>query len=114
MISLELRDTVIQYIDQAINLEQFEDWIVPRLPDFLDSFNSTDADIISAIELGLAEINNENWSEEKFRTYLHETLQEVVVLVQVPFSLEGQTSGSSNTTQELRILSSSFEYQVVR
>jgi hypothetical protein len=113
MISLELRDQIFQYIYEDITLEQLEDWVVPRLPDFLKFYDSTDADIISAIELGLAELNNHNWTEEKFRTYLNEALQELIVMVQ--FTAEPNiltTSGSSNKTSDFNYSNASFEYSM--
>lgn len=113
MISLELSDKIYEYIYTEITLEQLEDWLVTKLPDFLKQFDSTDADIVSAIELGLAEINNQNWTEDKFRAYLKDALQEVSVIFEVPTVQAVQiTSGSSNLTSEVPNRPPSFEYSV--
>jgi hypothetical protein len=58
MISSELKDKVFQVINDELTVEQLEEWLAPRLPTFLASPNSADSDIVSAIELGLAEIND--------------------------------------------------------
>jgi hypothetical protein len=114
MISLELRDKLLQYINAETTLEQLEDWVVPRLPAFLKEPSSTDADIISAIELGLAEISDDIRTEDELRAYLNEALQEVNVLFQVSDGLKIQTtSGSSNQTNNLQYSTASFEYSVV-
>jgi len=113
MISSELRDKLLQYISVETTLEQLEDWVVPRLPAFLKEPNSTDADIISAVELGLVDVSDGIRTEDELRAYLNETLQEVNVLFQVSDGLKIQTkSGSSNQTNNLQY-SASFEYSVV-
>ncbi len=77
MISSELRIMVLQYINSEISFEQLEEWIVPRLPVFLSDPNSVDADIVSAIELGLAEISDGLRNEEEFRELLNDELLKV-------------------------------------
>lgn len=99
MISLNLSEKIHQYLENEIAIDQLEEWIVPRLPDFLENFDSTDADMIAAIELGLAEIGNQNWNEEQFRSYLAKALRQTTVLVleSEPSAAQIETGTSSIT-----------------
>jgi len=115
MVSLEIRNKLIQYIDEEITLEQLEDWLVPNLPKYLKYFDSTDSDIISAVELGLAEINNRNWTEEKLRSYLSDALLELIVLIHFDGVQDNAIiSGSSNKTSGIQFSNASFEYSMTR
>ena len=76
MLSTELRDTIQDFIEAKITLAQLEDWLVPRLPYYLRFPNSTDADVVSAVELGLAEISSRIRSKDEIREYLKQVLQE--------------------------------------
>ncbi len=75
MLSYELKDEILQYLEGRIALEDLEDWLVPRLPSFLTFAPSADAQVAGAVELGLAEINDDLITEEQFREYLAETVR---------------------------------------
>jgi hypothetical protein len=120
MISLELREKILHYINKDITLEDLEDWLIPKLPIYIKSPDSTDSDIISALELGLAELSNGIRSEEELRTYLKECLQHVIVSLTYPSMIENLIAfGSSNQTSNLQALDFSspngiLEYTLTR
>jgi hypothetical protein len=101
MITSELRDTIYRFVDTDINVQQLEEWLVPRLPFFLRFPDSADANIVSGLELGLAEIDAEIISEQELRDRLLDLLQEYNA-IKVTF-FQGNThieSGSSNQTEK--------------
>lgn len=102
MISLELNEKVRDYLDEEISIQELEEWLVPREPIFLSQPDSEDEDIISAIELGLAEIDTEIRTEEEFRNFLSDVLRKYLVIwIAYPASTSKQTkSGSANTITE--------------
>lgn len=101
MISLDLRNKIIEYIDKKITLEQLEDWIVPREANLLRLPDSNDADLIATVELGLAEISNGNWSEEKFRRELGNALLIETIWLQIE---PGQSPQISTSTSDVTVM----------
>ncbi len=78
MLSHELRDKVLQYVNAEITLEELEDWLVPRLPEYLTFQPSTDAEVAGAIELGLAELSDCLITEDDLRRSLAHMLSDKV------------------------------------
>jgi len=76
MISLELRNKVYQFVDGAISATQLEEWMVARLRLFLESVESADADVVAAIELGLAEMSDGIRTEAQLRQFMKQVLRE--------------------------------------
>ncbi len=76
MISLELRDRVRQFAYGEISATQLEEWMVPRLRLLLESVESVDADVVAAIELGLAEMSDGIRTEAQFRDLMKQVLRE--------------------------------------
>ena len=76
MISLELRDRVRQSAYGEISATQLEEWMVPRLRLLLESVESADADVVAAIELGLAEMGDGIRTEAQFRDLMKQLLLE--------------------------------------
>ena len=74
MISSDLYEIVRQYLESSISIQQLEDWIVPRLPDLLSDPDSEDSELVATIELGFAELNNDNIDEDEFKSWLDEEL----------------------------------------
>lgn len=103
MLSLELRNQVINYVNSEITIEQLEDWYVPRLPLYTRIPDSADAKVIAAIELGLAEYNCEIRSEEELRAFLADTIREYDTMLSLfqPEIEHFSTTGSSNQTYDL-------------
>ena len=56
------------YANDIINIEKLEDWYVPKLEELVDSLETRN--IISQVELGLAEISDGLITEEYFKKYL--------------------------------------------
>ena len=54
MLSSDLRDKVLQFVETSITTSQLEEWLVPRLPLFLRTPDTVDANVVAAIELGQA------------------------------------------------------------
>ncbi len=76
MLTLELRDKISRYIENEIQLEELETWIVEREPVLINDPNSVDASLVAAVELCLAEFSDGVKSEEEIRDYLRNALQE--------------------------------------
>ena len=98
MLSLELKDKIYQYIDSSITLEQLEDWIVAGLRNYLRHQETTDAGVVSIVELGLAEIANGIRSEDEFRSSLRSVLQDNVTDMAFYPSDSRTLTGSANET----------------
>ena len=100
MLSYEIREKIIQVIESTITIEQFEDWLVPRLPTFLKSPDRTDSNVIAAVELGLAEMSDGVRTKDEFRSFLRDVLQEqTAMLVFSPSRLsQWNKTGSANQT----------------
>lgn len=81
MISPELMDQIIRYLDNQITYNDLGDWLVPREPWFLRDPISDDADIVGVIELGLAEMGSDIRSEEEFRDFLRRSIEVQTVTV---------------------------------
>lgn len=76
MLSLTLRNTVLQFINDEISIQEFEDYYVPKLSFFLRDPNSDDADLIAAIELSLTDFNSGLIDKDAIRATLLEFIQE--------------------------------------
>lgn len=85
MLSSKLRRKINQFLEAAITIEELEDWYVARLPLLLIDPNSTDSDLVSAIELGLAELNAGIRDENNLRQFLEEALRQAAVLEAISF-----------------------------
>jgi hypothetical protein len=103
MVSFELREQVSNFIQGQINVTQFEDWLIPRLPCFIADINSEDSNLIAAIELGLAEYHDGNRTEDNLHSYLSDTLKEWSTHVQYQITSSIVLS-SSNTKQEISLI----------
>ena len=100
MLSYELREKIFQCVNHDIDIEQLEDWLVPRLPIFLKSLDTTDAQVVDTIELNLAEISDGITTEYEFRKLLEDILQEhsTTQLSYPEDQPQNDTSGSLNPT----------------
>lgn len=67
MLSAELVIKVYSYLRGETTLENFEGWLVPRLPLLLSLPRSLISDLVATIELGLAEMSSGALSEETFQ-----------------------------------------------
>src|SRR3989304_2454081 len=101
MLTQDLRDKIQQYIKSAISLTDLEEWIVPRLPVFIASALCADADVVSAVELGLAEINAGLRTEKQLQEYLAQVLREQHV-TRLFFSAPIRINESGTTNETLR------------
>lgn len=108
MLSYELQETVLRYINNEIDIEQLKDWLVPRLPIFLSSLDTPDANVADAIELGLAEMRDGIRTEDEVRQLLLDVVREqiTVLVVYPPDRLYDETSGADN--QALQVISDPF------
>lgn len=95
MISSELYTKVVEVIDNQIDIKQLEEWLVPRLPTFLSDPDS--ADVVAAIELGLAEMSDGIRTREELSELLLDTIQEQGTILIIDRLYEG---GSSNQTSQ--------------
>ena len=101
MISLELRDKVYQFVEGEISATQIEEWVVPRLRLFLESVESADADVVAAIELGLAEMSDGIRTEVQFRDLMKQVLREHAAASVFLRAHPRDDTTSANRTSEL-------------
>jgi hypothetical protein len=96
----EIFRKVFQYLDGKISVEDVEDWLVPHLYELLTLPPSSASELAGIIELGLAEISNDQSSEEDFRSLLTKYILEhnTITIDMRPPELVC-TSSSANTTQ---------------
>jgi hypothetical protein len=101
MISSDLREKILQYIESDISKTQLEEWLVPKLPEYLRYPESADADVVSAVELGLAEMMAGIRTEDDVRTFLRHVIQEQVGTTFFPPASDLKVeSTSSNQTRD--------------
>lgn len=81
MLSSELRNQIIKFVDQEISIEELEDWYVPRLPFFLNSPHSSDAEVIAALELALHEFSSGTISENELRMTLLDAIRDKETII---------------------------------
>lgn len=81
MLSPELRDRVISYICGRSDFDALVDWYTPRVFELIDTADSADADVVAAIELCLAEMEDGIRSESETKKYLQSALAEHGVYV---------------------------------
>jgi hypothetical protein len=97
MLTSELRKIIIDYLDSKITIAELEDWLVPNLPILIRVPDSTDTDIVSALELGIAELNSGLRDHNELKEYLLEVLREVTIKSIYPIT-STTTISSSNIT----------------
>lgn len=119
MLSYELREHVLDYINNRIDFEALEDWYVPRLRQFLNDPNSADADVIATIELASVHLAEGLISESEARDMLRDALieadHESIHLEWIEPSMHGSdveintsTRASASNSIESRTLNLSF------
>jgi hypothetical protein len=110
MLSTELRDTIQDFIAAKITIAQLEDWLVPRLPYFYRFPNTADADVVSAVELGLAEMTNGIRDKDEVRKDLKRVLEtnNAVLAFYHQGDFQNIESVSTNTTSHL-VYAASFQ-----
>jgi len=108
MISLELRNKVMELIETSISIQDFEDWLVPLLPILLDNPKSENAYFISSVELGLSEITAEIITMEEFLSDLYTMLMEFKAW-EVPYSPDiPYITNASSTNQTSQFVQASI------
>jgi len=64
---IELRQELARYLKGQCTLKDFEDWFVPRSWNIDQNSNPSLHNLVSQIELSLAEFGNGDWTEEELR-----------------------------------------------
>ncbi len=99
MLSLTLRNTVLQFIIEEISIEELEDYYVPKLSFFLRDPTSDDADLIAAIELSLTDFNSGLIDKAAIKATLLKFIQEHKNLLVEDFQNKiTVVTGTSNVT----------------
>jgi hypothetical protein len=99
MISSDLQNKIRLYLETEISLSELEDWITPRLPRLARDLHSDDAEIVSSVELALAEWSDNIRTEPEVREFLSGELKKHTnVLVQYPLGFAPTTFFSSSNT----------------
>jgi hypothetical protein len=109
MLSSALRMKIIEFIDNKITIAELENWLVPNLQSLISSPESIDADVISAIELGLAEIDAGLRSQHEFVEFLLEVLSEESIKTTYPIT--SATTSSSSAGDNRYIVSNTLDNQ---
>jgi len=72
--SIEIFSKADDYLEKRISLHELESWLVSMLPIYLSNPTSEAAELVSVIELGLAEINADIRTERSLRLLLRKHL----------------------------------------
>jgi hypothetical protein len=87
MFTYELVEQAKNFINGEIGIEQLEDWLTPRLEDFLEDTESLDCGIAAAIEDYLALYSDEAINLYEFRLQLAEYLEHASDNFNVPIGI---------------------------
>lgn len=114
MVSDDLRRLLLGFAENEVSIVQLEDWLVPNLPVLLSDPASPNADIVSAVELGLAELSRGVRSPDDFRRFVKKVLAEQFSVWTNYPAAHGtwNSSGSSNDTSDSTHWSRSVEFTV--
>ncbi len=69
-----------RYLEQDLDLDSVQEWLVPRLGMFLSDSRSTAADLAGLFELGFADISAGESDENELRAMVGEFLRENEVI----------------------------------
>jgi hypothetical protein len=69
-IDLEIRASLVRYLNGDISLAEFEDWFVPVAWSIERTGNRDAIELAAEIELRLAEFSNGHWTEPELRSKL--------------------------------------------
>jgi len=95
MISSVLRDKILEFTQKRISISDLEEWLVPQIPSMISDPDSTEADLVAAIELGLAEFEEGIRSNDDLIRFFEQVLSENTV---ISVNLSKTIVGSSNAT----------------
>lgn len=114
MISNDLRQMLFSFAENEVTLEQFEDWLVPRLPLLISDPDSANAEVVAAVELGLAELSSGIRSATDVRSLVRKALSEQSSVWTSYPTEQGRwsSSGSSSDTSDISHWSRSVEFIV--
>lgn len=74
MLSYELREYVLDYINDRIDFEMLEEWYIPRLHEFLAQPESDDADVVAVLENASVMLAEDLISDDDAKDMLWDTL----------------------------------------
>lgn len=124
MLSSELRNKIIEFVEKKIEISELENWLVPNLPLLISSPDSLNSDVVSAIELGLAEVSSDLRTQEEFTQLLLDVLSEEAIKSNYPVNSVTKASSSisnnryisSNSLAEIdnNIISTIINFQEMR
>lgn len=98
-----MRDKILEFTLDHISVVDLEEWLVPQIPALISDPNSEVSDLVSAIELGIAELNAGILNKDNLVCYFHKVLSENTVI----FINDIPTTGSaSNITPRLNTFES--------
>jgi hypothetical protein len=98
-----LRSKVLDLVNQRISATDLESWLVHQLPNIISNPDSIDSDVVSGIELCLAELHSGIRSQEDFVAYMRGILDQYKALREVVFnaSVAQNSTASSNTSRPM-------------
>jgi hypothetical protein len=98
MLSSDLRDAIISFVEDRSTVTQLEEWLVPRLPVYLQSPETDDADVVAAVELALADMAAGTRTVQDIRSDLNAVVQPLAALAR-PERNRTVTSAANLTVQ---------------
>ena len=106
MISSTLRDKILEFTLNQISLADLEEWLVPQIPALIGDPNSEASDLVSAIELGIAELNAGILNKDSLVSYFQKVLSENTLII---INQNLTQSSASNFTPQLGTFESGEE-----
>lgn len=106
MLSQDLKDKVQDYLAGDVAIADLEQWIVERMRRYLADPESADADIVCAIEQGLALMSDGIMTETEFRESLSETLALHSLILAPPATTSTSSTGNTRLPCSLSIAES--------
>jgi hypothetical protein len=103
MLSQDLKNKVQQYLSGETSIADLDEWTAERLRRYLSDPDSADADIVCAIEQGLAQMSDKIMTEAEFRELLSEALALYALILAPPASTSTGSTGSASSRCSLAI-----------
>lgn len=113
MVTSELLRKIHLYLDDQISIKEFEDWYIPQLPLLLAFPPSRITDLITTIELGLAEMGSGIQSEDSFRHLLRDSLQNITIEICYPNEFSMVSTGTTDEASVSTCIGSEFATTVL-
>lgn len=100
---------MLEFVQGSITVSELEEWLVPQIPALISDPDSVEADLVSAIELGIAELQAGIRSNDDLILFLRQVLSENAVIL---INLSKTVAGSSNIASPIGTYQSETQYAI--